>query len=304
VIDWVEVEWRCYHQASCPHLTTVRHNAKTWSGTMSLETVEDARRVARLGRAEHENLLAYLERLPADGWTEPSACADWRVYQVVSHLGSAPQIAAGSLRASLRGAEPMTDDQRKAIWARFDSLKPDEVLPAFRRNTEDLYKLVESLTDDELSRTVPWIGARVPVARMLAGRLNEQTLHAWDIRWARDKQATLSLAPLPDLLQVNIEPPYVSRMARPERAERLVGKTVLFLLSQPDEALSMQVQPDGVTASQGRPDTPDVTVELPSESFIRLIWGRYDILDGLKAGRLELSQPDQAEPLQALFPGR
>ena len=40
---------------------------------MSLETVDDARRVAGLSRAEYENLLAYLERLPAAGWTEQSA---------------------------------------------------------------------------------------------------------------------------------------------------------------------------------------------------------------------------------------
>ena len=50
---------------------------------MSLETVADARRVAHLSRAEYQDLLAYLERLPAAGWTEQSACADWRVYQVV-----------------------------------------------------------------------------------------------------------------------------------------------------------------------------------------------------------------------------
>ena len=43
---------------------------------MSLETVDDARRVAALSRADYEDLLAYLQGLPAGGLTEQSACAD------------------------------------------------------------------------------------------------------------------------------------------------------------------------------------------------------------------------------------
>src|SRR5438874_7272016 len=97
-------------------------------GTMSLETADDARRVARLSRAEYEDLLGYLEKLPPAGWTEQSACSDWQVYQVVSHIGSQPEIHAGTLNAALRGTPPMTDEQRKAIWTRFDAMKPEDVL--------------------------------------------------------------------------------------------------------------------------------------------------------------------------------
>ena len=271
---------------------------------MSLETVDDARRLLRLSHAEYDRLMADLEQLPPEGWTEQSACADWKVYQVVSHIGSQPKIEAGVLAAGLRGAPPMNDEQRKAIWAHFDSLKPNEVLPEFRQGNEEFYRLADSLTDDELGRSVPWIFGPAPVATVLGGRLNEQVLHAWDIRWARDKGATLSPETLPDLLEVNLNPARLGGLVKPERAERLAGKTIQFVLSRPEAAANLQLRPDGVQGGQGRAASPDLTVELPAEAFIRLLWGRYDVPAGLRSGQLKLSKPDLAEPLQALFPGR
>jgi len=270
---------------------------------MSLETVDDARRVARLSRAEYQNLLGYLEKLSPAGWTEQSACSEWQVYQVVSHIGSQPEIHLGTLKAGLRGDPPMTDDQRRAIWARFDAMKPEEVLPAFKANNDAFVALVDSLSEDELGKTIPWIFGPAPLASVLAGRLNEQALHAWDVKWVHDKQVKVTAAALPDLLEVNV-PARVGRLAQPAQAEALVGKTIQFLYRQPDGAVSVTVAADGAQATPGTADAPDLTVELPGEALVRLIWGRYDVAGGVASGELKLSQPDLADALQKLFPGR
>ena len=271
---------------------------------MSLESADDARRIGGLSRAEYDRLLAYLERLEPDGWTEQSACSDWQVYQVVSHIGSQPLIIAGVLEAGLRGAESMTDELRKAIWAHWDSLDPAAILPEFRRSNDDYFRLTNSLTDDELSRSIPWFTGPSPVATVLAGRLNEQVLHAWDVIWARDKQATLSPEPVPELLELNLTPTRLGGLAKPERAEQLAGKTIELRLSQPAANATLRVRADGVEATQSPADRPDLTAELPTEALVRLLWGRYDVPAGLSSGQLKLSQPDLAGPLQALFPGR
>jgi hypothetical protein len=151
---------------------------------------------------------------------------------------------------------------------------------------------------------MPWLGGNQPVANVLASRLNEQTLHDWDIRWARDKQAGLNPPSVPILLELNLTPSRIGGLTKPERAPQLAGRTIQFLLSQPDGAATLQLQPDGVKASQGRAASADLTVELPAEAFVRLVWGRYDVPGGLRAGQLKLSRPDLAEQLQALFPGR
>jgi uncharacterized protein (TIGR03083 family) len=270
---------------------------------MSLETVDDARRVARLSRAEYEDLLGYLEMLPAAGWTEQSACSEWQVYQVISHIGSQPEIHLGTLNAGLHGAPPMTDDDRKAIWARFDAMKPEDVLPAFKANNDAFVALVDSLGEEDLGKTIPWIFGPTPLASVLAGRLNEQALHTWDVKWIHDKQAKVTPAAVPDLLEVNV-PSRVGRLAQPAQAEALVGKTIQFLYSQPDGAVSVAVAADGAQVTPGKADAPDLTVELPAEALIRLIWGRYNVAAGVASGELKLSQPALADALQKLFPGR
>jgi uncharacterized protein (TIGR03083 family) len=271
---------------------------------MSFETADDARRVSRLSRTEYDRLLAYLDRLEPAGWTEPSACADWQVYQVVSHLGSQPRITGAAILAGLRGEPPMTDEERRAIWDHFDGLRPDEVLPEFRRANAEYYRLLASLTDDELGRTIPWIAGPAPLANVLANRLNEQVLHAWDIYWARDKEATLSSAAVEDLLDLNLTPARLGGLVKPDRAERLVDKTIEFHLRDPERWATLDLRGDAVAGSWDRADEPEVTVELPAEAFLRLIWGRYDVADGVLSGQLILSQPELARDLRALFPGR
>ena len=271
---------------------------------MTLETTNDARRVARASRAECDDLLAYLEQLPAEGWTEQSACADWKVYQVISHLSSGQQINQARLEAALRGTKPMSDDQRQAIWDYFDSLPPDQMLPDFHKANEDYFALVETLSAHELGQTIPWFLGPVPVATALTTRLNEQALHAWDVRWARDQQATLSPAGVPELLELALTSGGVSRLANKEEASKVAGQRFQLLLSQPDGELVLEFQSDGVSARRGRVTDPELTARLPAEALCRMIWGRYDLAVAIDSGEAQLSKPELAEPLKALFPGR
>lgn len=272
---------------------------------MTLETAADARRVLDHSRTEYQRLLAYLEQLPADGWTEQSACGEWPVYRVVSHLGSQAQIHGLRLQAGLRGDQPMTDEQRNAVWDHFNSLKPAEMLTAFRRTNDDYVRLGGTLSDVELGKSIPWNTPEpTPPVIAIVGRLNEQVLHAWDIEWARNREATLAPLGLTDLLELNVSPARLSGLVKTERAVGLAGKTIQFVLREPDAAAHLQLEPSGVEGFLGRADAPDLTVELPTEAFIRFVWGRYDLAAGLSNGQAKLSKPELAEDLQRLFPGR
>ena len=271
---------------------------------MSLETAEDARRVTRLMRVEYDRLLGYLAALEPEGWEEQSACAEWPVRQVVSHIGSQPLIHGAMLEANLRGAEPMTDEQRRAIWDRFDSLGPDELLRELRQGNEEYFRLIASLTDEQLGATISGFAGPAPVATYLAGRLNELVIHAWDIVWARDMAATLASDAVPDLVGLNLTPTRLAGLVKPDRSERLVDKTVEFHLRDPEGFVTLRLARDNVEALEAEADDPDLRAELAAEVFVRLLWGRYDVAAGVLGGQLILSQPALAQPLQALFPGR
>ena len=271
---------------------------------MSLETAEDARRVARLMRVEYDRLLGYLAALEPEGWEEQSACVEWPVRQVVSHIGSQPLIFGAMLEASLRGAELMTDEQCRAIWDRFDGLGAEELLRELRRSNEALFRLIASLTDEQLGATMSSFAGPAPVATYLAARLNELVIHAWDIVWARDKAATLTPDAVQDLVGLNLTPTRLAGLVKPDRSERLVDKMVEFHLRNPERFTTLRLAQDNVEAVSDEAAEPDLRAELPAEAFVRLLWGRYDVAAGVLSGELILDQPELAQPLQALFPGR
>jgi len=272
---------------------------------MSLVTAADARRIIELSRAEYDGLVAYLETLPPGGWTEQSAASEWQVYQAVSHIGSQPAIHGGMIRAGLRGETPMTQEDRLAIWGRFDAMAPDEVFPAFRANNDTFIALVDSFTEAELGSEMPWLGgADAPIASVLASRLNEQVLHVWDIKYARDKSVTLTAGAVPDLLDLNLTPGRLGGLVKVDQAPQLVGKTIQFLLRDPRVAVALKVSEAGAEASFGKVADADLTAELSCEGMVRLLWGRYDVAASLASGDLNLSDPSMADALQRLLPGR
>jgi uncharacterized protein (TIGR03083 family) len=269
---------------------------------MTLTTSDDARRLIGLLREEYERLDAYLGTLSRDDWTAQSYCDDWKIYQVVSHLGSGPEVNGAAIRHALAGGQAMGDAERKAVWAHFDSLAPLEVLPAFRDSNQRFLGMLDQFDKRQLGAEVPWFGGgTAPLARMLASRLSETTLHAWDIRVVKDGSATLAESCRPDLLEFSLG--RLDVLAKPELAWPLKGELIQFELADPDAVVSISLKenlPVGVLL--GPLPNAGLRVSTATESFIRLLWGRYS--EPAAPARLELNLPDLRPHLVALFPGR
>src|SRR5215813_8099784 len=54
-------------------------------------------------QTEFERLKHYLVALPADAWTQPSACALWEVRDVVAHLSAIAQAYTDRITRGLQG---------------------------------------------------------------------------------------------------------------------------------------------------------------------------------------------------------
>ena len=268
---------------------------------MALETAADARRVAGLLRAEYQRQVALLGTLQPAEWEAPSYCADWKVYQVVSHLGSGPEISRGSLAQAVAGGPEFGDAERRAVWDRFDNLQPGQVYAAYRETNERFLGFLESLSDAQLGSQAPWFaGGTAPLARLLAARLNETTLHYWDLRVMRDPAATLTRENLLDVLDFNLST--LDRNVKAEQAGQLQGATLEFHLEDPPGRIGFGVAEPIGNIRRGPVPNPDLVVTAPTEVFIRLIWNRYR--PPAAPGRLVLSRPELLDDLLATFPGR
>jgi uncharacterized protein (TIGR03083 family) len=54
-------------------------------------------------REETERITAYLADLPAEAWTQPTACDAWQVQDVVAHLVGVAEFYAGNVTRGLQG---------------------------------------------------------------------------------------------------------------------------------------------------------------------------------------------------------
>ena len=92
-------------------------------------------------------------------------------------------------------------------------------------------------------------------------------------------------------------------LAKPELAWPLKGELIQFELADPDAVVSISLKenlPVGVLL--GPLPSAGLRVSTATESFIRLLWGRYS--EPAAPARLDLSLPDLRPHLVALFPGR
>ena len=77
-------------------------------------------------RAEAEDFKNYLNELPAEAWSQPSACAGWTIADVVGHLGD------GNNENGAQKLHGMMDRVREEKTGRVEQPGPideEEVLP-------------------------------------------------------------------------------------------------------------------------------------------------------------------------------
>jgi uncharacterized protein (TIGR03083 family) len=223
----------------------------------------------RLERREIDRLSAHLARLDADGWLEQSYCAEWRVYQVASHLASGARIFLGNLVHWFDGGPPVAREDMQRIWAEFDALAPGEIPEAFRRATQDYFARLEALPSEAGTKEVESFLGKRQVQSMLALRLGEVVLHTWDVLVARERSARLPADITEVLLPIQLE----LRTLRMPAA--LAGKRVR--LTTPDGRWQwlLDFRGEKPAVTEGPAQEAEVSVEAPAEELCRLLSGRH-----------------------------
>lgn len=222
-------------------------------------------------RSTHARLVAAFDSLEEDELTRPSYDDGWSVAQVASHLGSGTEIFRHHLEAGARG-EPPPDGINEPIWDAWNAKTPSEqVRDAIAMITEFL-DAADDLPDDVRERwRLQLFGLDLDLAGFLAMRLNEQTLHTWDVAVALDPASTLAdeaAAMVADAL------PVTAHWAGKPVDE---PASVAVRTTSPKLAFRLEIGPSGASVTGlGDPAETDASLTLPTESFVRLVYGRLD----------------------------
>ncbi len=228
-----------------------------------------------------------------------SACAEWDVAQVLSHLGSGAEIGIGTLDAVLAGTDPPGREASEPIWARWNAMSRAEHQANWLTMTDRHLAGLEALSDEQLSTlrvTLSFLPEPLDAAGFLALRLNEQALHHWDVAVTFDAGAVIP-EPATELL-VDVT---TGMMRWLGHANRWRGEATLVALTLTAPARDWTLVIDEtVNIDQAPAAHADVRLIAPSETFIRLAAGRLRDAD---VSRVAIEGPLKLGDLAVLFPG-
>jgi uncharacterized protein (TIGR03083 family) len=145
-------------------------------------------------RANHDELAGLVTRLPEGVLIAGSGAAEWTVAQVLSHLGSGAEIATAIVTAALAGDPVPGQDANERIWDRWNALGPEEQAAGYIERSARYLAVVEAMSSEELETTEVELGfmpAPLPMPVYLGMRLNEVSLHGWDVAVAVDPNAEI-----------------------------------------------------------------------------------------------------------------
>ena len=283
-------------------------------------------------------LSGYLRGLSAAQLAAASACDQWQVQDVVSHLigGAGRQTASMQRgRAGQSGPPedfaPQSSDAASAANAQRDIRRREdlggELLDRFDAAYGELQTELAAFAAGapDAWNTLCWHQRRgpMPAADYVDLRIQELAIHDWDIRSAHDPNAALPPPSLPALLDMAAK--WLQMCFRPEAFEATPPLGFRFELEDaPNYHLTAQVangqftavnEPTGADAAANTAPT-DAAVNTPADTaadppirctadtFLLFIYGRLTADDALAAGRFgNHPNPERLRQFQTGFRG-
>ncbi len=212
---------------------------------------------------------------------------DWSIADVCSHLGSGAEIWQRRVADALERSDT-PDDFNDRVWDTWNAKSPrakvDDAIVAM----EAFISAIDALTADERARL------QVPIGPMsfdfesfLGLRANEHVLHEWDIAVAIDPETTLAADGVETVID-NLD--LVGRFTAKPTGERREITVRTYL---PGRSFRVTLDTESVAFAQTEV-VDHVDVEMPAESFIRLVYGRLDPTP---------AQNEAVDVLRLVFPG-
>ncbi|MFI5043225.1 MAG: maleylpyruvate isomerase family mycothiol-dependent enzyme [Acidimicrobiales bacterium] len=228
-----------------------------------------------------------------DQLESPAYPSEWTVAQVLSHLGSGAVIFNQRIEDGRAGRE-MADDFAPSVWEEWNAKTPSRQRADLLVVDASLLERLQSFTEAERAEFSVALGPMtLDFAESVSLRVNEHVLHTWDVEVPFDDGAVL----LQDAVGAVIDRlgMITTFTAKSDGVERTIGVRT----TDPDRIMTVNVGSDGVGLDSLAPGDDDAGADLtmPSESFIRLVYGRLD------RDHSSVGSDDVLDQLRAMFPG-
>ena len=247
-------------------------------------------------QAEAEDFKNYLNELPAEAWSQPSACAGWTIADVVGHLYG--QNFASRITRGLEGdASPPEgapavadhDEDRFAedIFQRALSNREqhgENLLGSFIPRLDESVRVFNNVGPDDWNKPCYWPPGPEPVRVLLDMRIAELTMHAWDIRSTTDTGYHLSDDSVGVLMQTVDRA--VRRAFRPDEGIQQPIRYRFNVIGPYEAACDIVMTNQRTHIEPCNAQPADVTFRCDGETYVLVMYGRLSPDDAMAQGRL------------------
>ena len=250
-------------------------------------------------------LHRYLSALPADSWSKPSTCDQWQIADIVGHLVLGAEGYAENVSRGLQG-DPSPPEGRGpagsdaavssaeriaagAIAAR--ERLGDQLLTTFESTGTRLNQLLAGLGPQDRQKPCYHGGGMVPAENFVDLRLNELTVHDWDIRASLEPDARLAPEGLSSTLLMFTRSLAAGsvrwafwpgpKLSSPVRYRFDVTGPVPL-------TVDISVEGDRVRLAEPGQQAADTTFHCDTETFVLLMFGRISPYNAFAGGRLSV----------------
>lgn len=256
-----------------------------------------ADRVVHQLRHHHDHLAGIVAGLDDAALTAPSAASEWRLCDVLSHLGSGAEISLRPIAAAASG-QPAPAADNQAVWDRYDAATPRQQADWFLAADAAYVEAVEALDDDQRDAMLVDMGfLPEPVPFVVAGgmRLNEVVLHTWDVEAGIDPASRLDPEAAGLLLDLFAGPLsfLLGFTAKPEHLDDVAAVLA--------DRFGLHLAPDAVQVLEETPVAPTATFAGEPEALVRLLAGRLS--PTYTPEGVEVTGNVTLDELRRVFPG-
>ncbi len=256
---------------------------------------QQARTLARIAGEAWQDQAAFFHSLPEDAWSGPTGCAKWTMHDLAGHSVGEAVWFLNLLCGVTHGEASLPD----STWDEFKRLPGRDIADRLMEAGRSLPSAVEEASADQLEQTVDMSFAVMPLWRAVGINMMEAVYHNWDGRFGRAPDATIPTEWAQQLATL------VADFA-PILARHDADATGRYLLRVGDG-----VGPITITAGDGRvnlqPDesgTPDVTLRLTADQYVRLLGGRLPLDAASDDGPVSIQgSRERAVALNRIFAG-
>jgi uncharacterized protein (TIGR03083 family) len=194
---------------------------------------------------------------------------EWTIADVFSHIGSGAVILEHRFEDALAGTDP-DPAFNQSVWDEWNAKQPEaQVSEAIEADLAFLESLQRIGNEQRADFHVAFGPFDLDFDGYVGLRLGEHALHAWDVAVVLDPSATL----LPSSVDILIDS--LGRVAGFSGNSTGNERTVHVSTSAPERGFSLVMGIDSLEFTPSDLVTvPDL--ELSSEAFIRLVYGRLD----------------------------